>query len=73
VVKQVLGDAFGGVVCCDRWTAYAFLMRRQFCWARLLRDFTAMVERFGSPWHGQQLVACLGGDVGLRRPPSRQN
>jgi len=58
VVKQILGELFGGVVCCDRWSAYAYLKSRQFCWAHLRRDFTAMIERHGSPWHGQRLVAC---------------
>ena len=58
VVKQILGESFGGVVCCDRWSAYTHLTRRQHCWAHLLRDFTAMDERHGSPWHGQRLAAC---------------
>ena len=58
VVKQMLGELFGGVVCCDRWSAYAHLKSRQLCWAHLRRDFTAMIERHGSPWHGQRLVAC---------------
>lgn len=58
IVKQVLGENFEGVVTCDRWSAYAHLARRQLCWAHLLRDFTAMVERYHSPWHGQRLVEC---------------
>lgn len=58
VVKQILGEAFDGVVCSDRWGAYAHLKHRQLCWAHLLRDFTAMIERHGSPWHGQWLAVC---------------
>ena len=57
VVKQILGESFGGVVCSDRWSAYTHLKRRQLCWAHLRRDCTAMNERHGSPWHGQSLVA----------------
>ena len=58
VVKDLLGESFDGVVCCDRWSAYVHLATRQLCWAHLLRDFTAMVERFGSPWHGKRLADC---------------
>jgi len=58
VVKQILGESFGGVVCCDRWSAYAHLKRRQLCWAHLLRDFVAMIERHNSAWHGQRLAEC---------------
>ncbi|MCE7937272.1 IS66 family transposase [bacterium] len=70
IVKEILGESFGGVVCSDRWSAYAHLERRQLCWARLLRDFTAMVEHFGSPWHGQRRVDCarqvMDADAALR-------
>jgi transposase len=58
VVQRILGEAFVGVVVSDRWSAYAHLERRQLCWAHLLRDFIAMVERFNSPWHGNRLALC---------------
>ena len=45
-------------MCCDRWSAYTHLDHRQLCWAHLLRDFTAMIERYSSPWHGQRLAEC---------------
>lgn len=56
--KNLLGAAFAGVVCVDRWSAYTWLQCRQVCWAHLLRDFQAMAERYGSEWHGVRLVAA---------------
>ena len=58
IVKQILGEAFAGVVCSDRWSAYTYLLQRQICWAHLLRDFTAMSERHRSAWHRQRLAEC---------------
>jgi transposase len=48
-VHALLGEEFGGIVVCDRYSAYNHLPdnRRQFCWAHLLRDFQAMIERGG--------------------------
>jgi transposase len=50
VAKSMLGAAFAGLLVSDRWSAYSFVdaMRRQLCWAHLLRDFAAFVERGGS-------------------------
>jgi len=50
VAKSMLGAAFAGILVSDRWSAYSFVdaMRRQLCWAHLLRDFQAFVERGGS-------------------------
>jgi len=60
VSKRILGETFAGIVCCDRWSAYYWLSRRALCWAHLMRDFVAMVERHGSPWHGGRLVKLAG-------------
>lgn len=50
VVKELLGAAFGGLLSSDRWSAYNWMetLRRQLCWAHLLRDFVAMSERGGA-------------------------
>lgn len=47
--RQLLGDAFGGIVGSDRWSAYNWLdpSQRQLCWAHLKRDFQKLVERGG--------------------------
>jgi transposase len=47
--KALLGSAFAGISGCDRWSAYRWLdaTQRQLCWAHLLRDFQAFVDRQG--------------------------
>jgi transposase len=47
VAKELLGETSGGVVGSDRWSGYNWVdsERRQVCWAHLLRDFEAFVER----------------------------
>lgn len=37
---------YGGIVHSDRWSAYSFFdtLRRQFCWAHLLRDLQAVID-----------------------------
>lgn len=47
VAKEMLGEAFQGFLTSDRWSAYNWLhtLLRQLCWAHLLRDFQAFVER----------------------------
>jgi transposase len=49
VAKEMLGEAFKGILTSDRWSAYNWLhiWLRQLCWAHLLRDFQAFVERGG--------------------------
>jgi transposase len=49
VAKQILGETFIGIVVTDRYGAYSWLSlhRRQICWARIKRDFTAIAERSG--------------------------
>lgn len=47
MATDLLGDDFPGVVVSDRYSAYSHLEdhRHQFCWAHLLRDFQAMIDR----------------------------
>src|SRR3954447_5626102 len=47
VAKDILGTEAGKVVISDRLKSYAWIKRRQFCWAHLDRDFQAMVDRGG--------------------------
>jgi transposase len=49
VAKEMLGEAFQGILTTDRWSAYNWLstLLRQLCWAHLLRDFQAFLERGG--------------------------
>jgi transposase len=47
---ELLGNAFGGIVVSDRFSAYNHLptRQRQLCWAHLIRDLTAIAERPGA-------------------------
>lgn len=57
--KQLVGTEFAGIIGSDRWSAYNWLdaVRRQLCWAHLLRDFQAFVDRKGeSAVIGQALL-----------------
>ncbi|MFT5340092.1 MAG: transposase [Cyanobium sp.] len=47
---ELLGNAFGGIVVSDRFSAYNHLpvMQRQLCWAHLIRNLTAIAERPGA-------------------------
>ncbi len=49
VAREMLDEAFEGIVVSDRWSAYNWLLTilRQLCWAHLLRDFQAFVDRGG--------------------------
>ena len=49
VARERLSEAFKGIVVSDRWSAYNWLrtILRQLCWAHLLRDFQAFVDRGG--------------------------
>ncbi len=49
VVQELLGEPFCGTLVTDRWSAYTWYPTRwrQLCWAHLLRDFEAMIERGG--------------------------
>jgi len=57
--KQLLAS-FAGILVSDRWSAYSFIdaVRRQLCWAHLLRDFEWIAEFGGEAKAiGQALVA----------------
>jgi transposase len=47
---ELLGNAFGGIVVSDRFSAYNHLatQQRQLCWAHVIRDLTAIAERPGA-------------------------
>jgi transposase len=49
VVQELLGERFCGILVTDRWSAYTRYPTRwrQVCWAHLLRDIEAMIERGG--------------------------
>ena len=49
VAQELLGERFCGTLVTDRWSAYTWYPTRwrQVCWAHLLRDFEAMIERGG--------------------------
>lgn len=49
VAKQMLGEDFAGVLVSDRWCAYNWVhaLRRQVCWAHLVREFEGFLERGG--------------------------
>lgn len=50
VVHATMGDDYRGLVTSDRFSAYSDIPdgRHQFCWAHLIRDFRAMVDRGGA-------------------------
>jgi transposase len=60
VLKELLTDAFDGVVNCDRAKMYWNVGRPQWCWAHLKRDFQALID------HPDHQVKRLGRD--LMRP-----
>jgi transposase len=49
-LAALLGETVQGLVCSDRWSAYARLSPfcRQICWAHLRRDFQKLVDRGGA-------------------------
>jgi transposase len=56
---ELLGDAFGGIVVSDRFSAYNHLpiQQRQLCWAHLKRDLITIAERPGASGEiGAQLL-----------------
>jgi transposase len=57
VARAMLGTAARKVVISDRLKSYAWIKRRQYCWAHLRRDFQAMIDRGGeSAEVGQRLM-----------------
>ena len=64
-LSALLGATSTGIVTSDRWGAYNRLdvYRRQLCWAHLLRDFQALVDRGGpGQTFGEELLS-LAEDV----------
>jgi transposase len=60
VAKEMLGETFQGIVGSDRWSGYNWLITllRQLCWAHLLRNFQAFVDRGGESQRiGQAILA----------------
>ena len=49
VARALLGETFAGILVTDRYSAYNWypVRWRQLCWAHLLRDIEAMIERGG--------------------------
>jgi transposase len=50
VAKELLGEAFHGVLTTDRWSAYNWVdvRLRQICWSHLIRDFQSWVDGGGA-------------------------
>lgn len=46
VAKELLGDAFAGILTTDRWASYNWVpaQRRQLCWSHLKRDFKSFLD-----------------------------
>jgi transposase len=61
VAQELLDPSAGQVITTDRYKGYLWLplSQRQVCWAHLIRDFQAMVDResVGSPI-GEELLCC---------------
>jgi len=64
-LQALLGEAIRGVVTSDRWATYNLLgvYHRQLCWAHLLRDFQALVDRGGTSKTLGEALLCLAEDV----------
>jgi len=56
-LRAFLGEAFHGIVNCDRAKMYWHLGCLQWCWAHLKRDFQAMIDRgtVQGKWLGSRL------------------
>ncbi len=66
--KDLLGPTYSGVVGSARWSGYTWIdvTQRQLCWAHLLRDFAAFVERGGASGRlGRALLAAAEEMFGL--------
>jgi len=50
VARDLLGEHYAGVAGTDRYSAYTWLVWRQFCWSHLLRDFQKILERGGDSY-----------------------
>jgi transposase len=63
VLQDLLGEAYDGIIHCDRAKMYWRFGRLQWCWAHLKRDFQALID---SPCHTKKR---LGRD--LMRPTKK--
>jgi transposase len=63
--QTLLGATYGGIVGSDRWSGYTWVdpTRRQVCWAHLLRDFAAFVERGGEAARVGQAVLDVSAQI----------
>ncbi|MBF0352360.1 MAG: transposase [SAR324 cluster bacterium] len=50
VAQEILGLAFKGILVSDRYSAYTWVdaMKRQLCWAHLIRDILKISQRGGA-------------------------
>lgn len=49
VLREILGESYEGVVCCDGWTAYTtYSSNLQRCWAHLLREAKDLAKKYSS-------------------------
>jgi transposase len=61
VARELIDPSAGQVITTDRYKGYLWLplYQRQICWAHLLRDFQAMVDRAGAGSAiGEELLCC---------------
>jgi transposase len=61
VAKELVGEAFAGILVSDRWSGYRWvpIKRHQLCWSHLIRDFRQMAEAGGSAGAiGETLGIC---------------
>lgn len=61
IARELVDPSAGQVITTDRYEGYLWLplYQRQICWARLMRDFQAMVDRAGAGSAiGEELLCC---------------
>lgn len=56
-LPKLLGEAFAGIINCDRAKMYWQAKRLQWCWSHLIRDFQALID------HPDHQVKRLGHDL----------
>lgn len=59
VIRNLLGEAYAGVVTSDRAKMYDFFAAHQWCWAHLKRDFEALAQN--APGTARQVAQDLLG------------
>jgi len=49
ILKEILGEKYKGVICCDGWTAYTtYTNNLQRCWSHLLREAKEFAEKYST-------------------------